>query len=200
MVSAPGWAVHNHASYDESPVYELTMQDQPLNIDMESLLWQESLELSWPLLGVEEGFGTNRERDRDDEPRRKRTARLDPAADHAVQRRRGRLRHLCAARRMPDREGGHGILVNGTTGEPSTFSRRRAQPPRADRGRLRKEAHPDRRRDRRAIVAETVSADRRRRKGRRRCAADRHAVLHPAAAARARRVLRRRWASAPICR
>ena len=43
MVSAPGWAVHNHASNDESSVYELTIQDQPLNIYMESLLWQESL-------------------------------------------------------------------------------------------------------------------------------------------------------------
>ncbi|NJN51986.1 MAG: gentisate 1,2-dioxygenase, partial [Gammaproteobacteria bacterium] len=38
MVSAPGWAIHNHASLDE-PVYELTVQDQPLNIAMESLLW-----------------------------------------------------------------------------------------------------------------------------------------------------------------
>src|SRR4051812_44065203 len=42
MLSAPGWAVHNHASYDE-PVYELTIQDQPMNIAMESLLWQEDL-------------------------------------------------------------------------------------------------------------------------------------------------------------
>jgi len=29
MLSAPGWAVHNHASYDDY-VYELTVQDQPL--------------------------------------------------------------------------------------------------------------------------------------------------------------------------
>ena len=35
MLSAPGWAVHNHASYDEH-VYELTVQDQPLNIAMET--------------------------------------------------------------------------------------------------------------------------------------------------------------------
>ncbi len=59
MLSAPGWAVHNHASYDE-PVYELTIQDQPLNIAMESLLWQESLKLPMAVLGVEEGFRTNR--------------------------------------------------------------------------------------------------------------------------------------------
>lgn len=59
MLSAPGWAVHNHASYDE-PVYELTVQDQPLNIAMESLLWQESLKHPAALLGAETGFATNR--------------------------------------------------------------------------------------------------------------------------------------------
>jgi len=59
MLSAPGWAVHNHASYDEY-VYELTVQDQPLNIWMESLLWQEDLKLPARVLGSEAGFGTNR--------------------------------------------------------------------------------------------------------------------------------------------
>lgn len=59
MLSAPGWAVHNHASHDEH-VYELTIQDQPLNIAMESLLWQESLKMPLAVLGVEEGLGTNR--------------------------------------------------------------------------------------------------------------------------------------------
>lgn len=59
MLSAPGWAVHNHASHDEK-VYELTIQDQPLNIAMESLLWQESLKEPPALLGVEAGFQTNR--------------------------------------------------------------------------------------------------------------------------------------------
>ena len=59
MLSAPGWAVHNHASHDDY-VYELTVQDQPLNISMESLLWQESLKLPMAVLGVEEGLGTNR--------------------------------------------------------------------------------------------------------------------------------------------
>jgi gentisate 1,2-dioxygenase len=57
--SAPGWAVHNHASYDDY-VYELTVQDQPLNIAMESLLWQESLKAAPALLGAEAGFATNR--------------------------------------------------------------------------------------------------------------------------------------------
>ena len=59
MLSAPGWGVHNHASYDE-PVYELTVQDQPLNIYMESLLWQEDLKHPAALLGSEAGFDTNR--------------------------------------------------------------------------------------------------------------------------------------------
>jgi len=59
MVSAPGWAVHHHASDDGDPVYELTVQDQPLNIYMESLLWQEDLAEPGKILGVGEGFSTN---------------------------------------------------------------------------------------------------------------------------------------------
>ncbi|TAL82295.1 MAG: gentisate 1,2-dioxygenase [Candidimonas sp.] len=59
MLSAPGWAVHNHASYDDF-VYELTIQDQPLNILMESLLWQENLKNPPALLGTHSGFDTNR--------------------------------------------------------------------------------------------------------------------------------------------
>ena len=42
------------------PVYELTIQDQPLNIYMESLLWQESLDYPGRILGVDAGFATNR--------------------------------------------------------------------------------------------------------------------------------------------
>ncbi len=60
MLSAPGWGVHNHASYDEA-VYELTVQDQPLNIFMESLLWQEDLKHPWSVLGASSGFETNAE-------------------------------------------------------------------------------------------------------------------------------------------
>ncbi len=59
MLSAPGWGVHNHASYDE-PVYEFTVQDQPLNIVMESLLWQEDLKHPWSVLGADVGFETNK--------------------------------------------------------------------------------------------------------------------------------------------
>ena len=59
MLSAPGWGVHNHASYDE-PVYEMNVQDQPLNIAMESLLWQEQMKLPVTVLGAKAGFETNR--------------------------------------------------------------------------------------------------------------------------------------------
>jgi gentisate 1,2-dioxygenase len=60
MLSAPGWAIHNHASYDD-PVYELTIQDQPLHIMMESLLWQENLKEPPTVLGRSLGFVTNRD-------------------------------------------------------------------------------------------------------------------------------------------
>ncbi len=59
MLSAPGWAIHNHASKDQD-VYELTIQDQPLHIAMGSLLWQEDLKREPRLLGVHSGFITNR--------------------------------------------------------------------------------------------------------------------------------------------
>jgi gentisate 1,2-dioxygenase len=61
MLSAPGWTVHNHASEDET-VYELTIQDQPLNIATESLLWQENMKLEPALLGSQVGFDTNRQK------------------------------------------------------------------------------------------------------------------------------------------
>jgi gentisate 1,2-dioxygenase len=60
MLSAPGWMVHHHRSGPE-PVYELTIQDQPLNLAMDSLLWQEDLKKPFRLLGSQPGFRTNRE-------------------------------------------------------------------------------------------------------------------------------------------
>ncbi len=57
MLTAPGWAIHNHSSNNE-PVYELTIQDQPLNIAMDSLLWQEDLKYPPRLLGSQKGFET----------------------------------------------------------------------------------------------------------------------------------------------
>ncbi|MGH9094399.1 MAG: cupin domain-containing protein [Acidimicrobiales bacterium] len=60
MLTAPGWSIHNHASNDE-PVYELTIQDSPLHLAMDSLMWQEDLKLPPRLLGSQPGFDTNRE-------------------------------------------------------------------------------------------------------------------------------------------
>jgi gentisate 1,2-dioxygenase len=59
MLSAPGWAVHNHAS-NAQDVYELTIQDQPFHIALGSLLWQESLHEQPKALGIQNGFATNR--------------------------------------------------------------------------------------------------------------------------------------------
>ena len=59
MLTAPGWAIHRHASHEED-VYELTIQDTPLNIWMGSLLWQEDLSRPVQSLGVTGGFNTNR--------------------------------------------------------------------------------------------------------------------------------------------
>jgi gentisate 1,2-dioxygenase len=60
MLSAPGWAVHNHASGD-ADVYELTVQDSPLNLAMDSLLWQEDMKRPPVLIGSHTGWSTNRE-------------------------------------------------------------------------------------------------------------------------------------------
>jgi len=59
MLSAPGWAVHNHASNDED-VYESTIQDQPMHLALGSLLWHEDLRSEPRLLGLNKGFATNR--------------------------------------------------------------------------------------------------------------------------------------------
>jgi gentisate 1,2-dioxygenase len=59
MLSAPGWAVHNHAT-DVGPVYEMTIQDMPFLINTDALLWQEDLKGPISLLGSHAGFDTNR--------------------------------------------------------------------------------------------------------------------------------------------
>ena len=59
MLTAPGWAIHNHSSHGED-VYELTIQDSPLQIAMGSLLWQEDLTKPPEVLGATGGFATNR--------------------------------------------------------------------------------------------------------------------------------------------
>ncbi|HWP34066.1 MAG TPA: cupin domain-containing protein [Thermodesulfobacteriota bacterium] len=61
MLTAPGWAIHNHASKDED-VYELTIQDSPLQIAMGSLLWQENMKQPMEALGLTGGFKTTMDR------------------------------------------------------------------------------------------------------------------------------------------
>ncbi len=61
MLSAPGWLPHAH--YIGNKVTSiLTVQDHPLHIAMESLIWQEELPLG-PIMniGAERGFNTNLE-------------------------------------------------------------------------------------------------------------------------------------------
>ncbi|WP_421849262.1 AraC family ligand binding domain-containing protein [Novosphingobium sp.] len=59
MLSAPGWAVHGHSIGPEGAVI-LTIQDHPLHIGSESLIWQENVD-GGPILtlGSEAGFQTN---------------------------------------------------------------------------------------------------------------------------------------------
>jgi gentisate 1,2-dioxygenase len=59
MLSAPGWEVHNHVSHDDD-VYELTIQDSPLHLSMDSLLWQEDMKRDPILIGSHHGWATNR--------------------------------------------------------------------------------------------------------------------------------------------
>ena len=58
MLSAPGWAVHHHAA-GEHGCNILTIQDHPLQIAMESLIWQETLTGTIVKLGTEAGVQTN---------------------------------------------------------------------------------------------------------------------------------------------
>ena len=57
-LSAPGWAVHNHGSRHEG-FCALTVQDHPLHIAMDSLLWQETMKAPILKLGSDYGFQTN---------------------------------------------------------------------------------------------------------------------------------------------
>lgn len=57
MLSAPGWVIHNHAT--ETGATVLTVQDHPLQIALESLLWQETLKGPIVKLGAERGIQTN---------------------------------------------------------------------------------------------------------------------------------------------
>lgn len=57
-LSAPGFAVHHHASRKQG-FCALTIQDHPLHIAMESLLWQERMDQPLVKLGAQAGFQTN---------------------------------------------------------------------------------------------------------------------------------------------
>ena len=59
ILSAPGWAMHSHHSGDES-TSALTIQDHPLQIAMESLIWQERMQEPIITLGSQGGFESNR--------------------------------------------------------------------------------------------------------------------------------------------
>jgi gentisate 1,2-dioxygenase len=62
MLTAPGWMNHGHASHEGEDVYELTIQDSPLQIALGSLLWVENLrDDRTEALGVTKGYDTNRE-------------------------------------------------------------------------------------------------------------------------------------------
>jgi len=62
MLTAPGWMNHGHATYEGEDVYELTIQDSPLQIAVGSLLWVENLKQDrTEALGVTKGYETNRE-------------------------------------------------------------------------------------------------------------------------------------------
>ena len=59
MLSAPGWSPHGHATGPDGAVI-VTVQDHPLHIGTESLIWQENLK-GGPILtlGAQQGFETN---------------------------------------------------------------------------------------------------------------------------------------------
>jgi gentisate 1,2-dioxygenase len=62
MLTAPGWMNHGHATHPGEDVYELTIQDSPLQIAIGSLLWVENLrDDRTEALGRTDGFETNRE-------------------------------------------------------------------------------------------------------------------------------------------
>ncbi|MGE4239417.1 cupin domain-containing protein [Ramlibacter sp.] len=58
LLSAPGWVMHAHHTEDES-TSALTVQDHPLQIAMESLIWQERVEEPILALGSQKGFESN---------------------------------------------------------------------------------------------------------------------------------------------
>lgn len=60
ILSAPGWAMHSHHTKSAPSTSALTVQDHPLQIAMESLIWQERLQEPILALGSQSGFESNR--------------------------------------------------------------------------------------------------------------------------------------------
>lgn len=60
ILSAPGWAMHSHHTKSAPATSALTVQDHPLQIAMESLIWQERLQEPILALGSQGGFESNR--------------------------------------------------------------------------------------------------------------------------------------------
>ena len=58
LLSAPGWVMHAHHTED-AHTSALTVQDHPLQIAMESLIWQERMEEPIRALGSQKGFESN---------------------------------------------------------------------------------------------------------------------------------------------
>ena len=59
MLAAPGWGIHGHASGPDGMLV-FNIQDHPLHIGAESLIWQEDLKAGPILsLGTQAGFQTN---------------------------------------------------------------------------------------------------------------------------------------------
>lgn len=60
MLSAPGWMPHSHHTGEQISMV-LTVQDHPMHIATESLIWQEHLPAGAIInLGTQSGFSTNR--------------------------------------------------------------------------------------------------------------------------------------------
>ena len=80
ILSAPGWAMHSHHSGTET-TSALTVQDHPLQIAMESLIWQERMQEPILALGSQSGFESNRAQLAAASERRRADTDMNPGSD-----------------------------------------------------------------------------------------------------------------------
>ena len=121
MLTAPGWMIHHHASDPDDRVYELTVQDQPLNIAMESLLWQEDLKRPARVLGSAVRF----RHEPDGAVITLQPATLCGSLPPLVTPFRDGAVDYDTYARLVDwqvAEGSHGVVTCGTSGEPSVLT------------------------------------------------------------------------------